>query len=288
VDVVEIDIPDELPAPAGKDAPAVPVPAKAEAGRSPAPRRRPAAKTARRSRAPVFLGLGLALVGAGAGVGLILVSARNKGPKPPAPPAVENGTGATPPAPADPREERAREAFAKAQTAASRSESSFEEILAAVDQARDACRGTAFEAKLESLRNKVLREKEMIAAQKEYGALLDELKAAVAGDPEFKRYGDLRQKFQQARDLASRVGASALSDVQRLQQDYSGRYEKAAQPFFDEIREAVTALADVERRFDHALQKIETFPAHLRHSGAWRELERLKADIERRKKASSK
>src|SRR5574341_2398781 len=99
------------------------------------------------------------------------------------------------------------------------------------------CRGTSFEAKLESLRNKVLREKETLGAQKEYRAIFDGLKAAVAADPEFKRYGELRPKFQQARDLASRAGAAALSEVQFLQQDYGGRYEKAAQPFFDEIRE---------------------------------------------------
>jgi len=284
VEIVEIDIPDTLPPPAEPAKPEPPA-AKPAPERPAPPRRRAAPRAAPRSRAPLFVGLGLAVVGVAAAVGLILVSGKNGAAKPPVQP--DGGTAETgdtrPPPPGDSREERARDAFAKAQTAASRSDASYDEILAALDQAREACRGTPFEQKLETLRNKVLRERETIAAQKEYHALLEELKAAVTADREFKRYGELKPKFQQARDLAARMGAGAVVDVQQLQQEYTGRYEKEAAPHYERINEGATVLA-AERRFDDALKMIDTFPAYLRHSGAWRELERLRQDIERRKR----
>jgi hypothetical protein len=101
-------------------------------------------------------------------------------------------------------------------------------------------------------------------------------------DPEFKRYPELQSKFQIALEMASKAGSVKRDEIQTLRREYNGKYEKLAEPHFSEINEAAVQLAD-ERRFDDALRKINTFPQHLRHSGAWMNLEKLKKDIERRK-----
>ena len=113
--------------------------------------------------------------------------------------------------------------------------------------------------------------------------LLDELKGAVATDPEFKRFAELQSKFRMALEMAGKTASPRMAEIRALQKDYNGKYEKLAEPHYAEINEAAAQLAE-ERRYDDALRKINTFPQHLRHSGAWTNLDKLRQDIERRKK----
>ena len=205
------------------------------------------------------------------------------------------GTGKIEPAPADldpapslpvsVEEEwngRARKAYRTVETLAGRSGTAASEVLDAIEKARPACKGTPFEAQLETLRGDVLQKKEETEALKELVPLLDELAKAVAEDKTFARYGELQQRFDRARNLAALSDLSRRDTLQALQSDYAARYEKAAEPFYEEIHEAASALA-AERRYADALGHIDRFPANLRLSGSWKSLERLRQDIERQR-----
>ena len=61
------------------------------------------------------------------------------------------------------------------------------------------------------------------------------------------------------------------------------KYEKLAEPYYAEINEAAAQLAE-ERRYDDALRKIDAFPQHLRLCRSWINLDKLRQDVERRKK----
>jgi len=280
--------PSPSPAPPVKAAP--PAPAKAR-GPEPSPARPLArherkATPARRPVAPATSRTPLVIAGA-AVVILAIVAAvfllRGGGPGPADPGLPDpKGTGGSAAATPEDREAQARQAFAKVQDLAVRTGVSWDLVLAAADKARPACRGTEWEKKLEEIRSRAKEEKEAEEASREITPLLDELRGAVATDPEFKRYPELQSKFQIALEMASKAGSVKRDEIRALQREYNGKYEKLAEPHYSEINEAAVQLAD-ERRFDDALRKINTFPQHLRHSGAWMNLEKLKKDIERRK-----
>jgi hypothetical protein len=247
--------------------------------RKAAPARRPSTSAPAASRMPLVIGGIAAVILVIAGAVVVL-----RGKETPTDPDRQPTKGATGPAPTSPedREAQARDAFAKVLDLANRTGVSWDLVLAAADKARPACRGTACEKKLEEIRTRAVQEKEAEEASREITPLLDELKGAVATDPEFKRYPELQTKFRIALETASKAGSVKRDEIRALQRDYNGRYEKLAEPHYTEINEAAMQLAD-ERRFDDAIRKINTFPQHLRHSGAWMNLEKLKKDIERRK-----
>jgi len=265
---------------------AAPTPRASPPPRRPETARLRIAQLRRRSKAPLVAGAAAALVAVA--VTAFLVT-RDRGPKPPAvtpnPPVTTSSTGDPPKPPADLRMEKAQVAFTSAEMSARRADLDYDQVLAGIENARPACKGTPYETKLEELRNRVLKEKDIVEGTRILNPLVDELKAAVAADPNFARYADLVPSFEKARELASRSSPQKLGEINVLQSDYSGRYEKAAEPFHAEIKEYAAAVAD-EKRYDLALKKIDTFPVHLRRSGAWKELEKLKQDIERRKAAS--
>jgi hypothetical protein len=257
--------------------PAAPAPAPARPDRKPAPRRPAAAGAKPGSRAPLLIGV-VALLVVAAVVGIVLSRGASS---PPADPSTGKGSGVGPARGPD-RDAQAREAFARVEDVSRRAGTSWDLVLAAADKAKAACRGTEWEKRLEELRARAAREKEAEDAARDLGPLVDELKGAVATDPEFKRYVELQPKFHLALETASRTGSTRRDEIRALQRDYNGKYEKLAEPYFTEINEAALQLAE-EKRYDDALRKISTFPQHLRHSGAWTSLEKLKADIERRK-----
>ena len=74
-----------------------------------------------------------------------------------------------------------------------------------------------------------------------------------------------------------------MTEIRALQNDYNSRYEKVAEPYYTEIHESATTLA-AERRYDDAIRKIDTFPQQFRNSGLWTTLQKLRQDIERKKK----
>ncbi|MBV8879048.1 MAG: hypothetical protein JO332_03690 [Planctomycetaceae bacterium] len=204
----------------------------------------------------------------------------------PAPAGPASGKPSTPsggPATAADPETRARAAYAKVQELAARPGTSWDLVLAAVDQARAACKGTSFEKSLEAIAQKAQRDKEGEEAARDLAPLIDELKGAVATDPEFKRYSELQPKFRLAIETGAKSGSTRVNEIRSLLNDYNSRYEKLAEPYYTEIHEAATALAD-ERRYDDAIRKIETFPQQFRNSGSWTTLQKLRQDIERRKK----
>jgi hypothetical protein len=262
---------------------------------SSSPRNRPETKRLRiseirrPSKAPLIAGAAVGLLAVVVTAVLVLRDPPKPGPGPgpgPTPPTPDPvSTTPDPPKPPDLREEKALAAYTTAEVLARRSEKNFDETLAAIESARGPCKGTRYEAKLEQLRNEILKEKDIVEGTKALNPLLDELKGAVTTDPQFARYAELMAKFERARELASRAAPQKISDLNALQSDYKGKYEEQAQVHYPEILEYATAMAD-EKRFDAALKKIETFPPQLRQSGAWRALERLKQDIERRKAGS--
>lgn len=234
----------------------------------------------------------LLFAGAAVGIGVILavillVSSGGGGAAKKDPGPTSSSTKPSPPLPAPPttdtREEKAEEAYRKAITVSRRSESSFEEIMAALDRAIPDCRGTKYEAELEKLRAGAIRDKDQMEAVRGLQPLLDDLRKSVAADTTFARFGEIQEKFQKARELASRSASTRVGEINQLQQDYAGRYEKAAEPHLKEIEFAAQVLSD-DRRYDDALAKIETFPKEFRQSGAWRSLDNLKKEIERKKK----
>jgi len=197
-------------------------------------------------------------------------------------PAPEAAPAATP----QDRDALAREAFAKVDDLARRSGASWDHLLAAIEKAKPVCRGTAWEKKLDELRSRAIQEKEAEDAARELAPLLDELKGAVATDPEFKRFAELQSKFRMALEMAGKTASPRMAEIRALQKDYNGKYEKLAEPHYAEINEAAAQLAE-ERRYDDALRKINSFPQHLRLSGAWISLEKLRQDIERRKREAA-
>lgn len=230
------------------------------------------------SRLPILI------VGAAAALVAVAVAAFTLGRSgsPPPPP------GATPPAApplpsapgaADP-DAKAKSAWAALEPTLRRSDVPFDAQLAAIERARPDCKGTAYEARLDEAKARVLQEKDGVEAGKRIGTVLDTLKKIAQEDKDFARYPEFQDLAQSARDLAARSTPAQLAEINRLQADYAGRYEKAAEPYFAEIEPAASGLAS-EKRYDAALAKIETFPARFRRSGAWRGLERLKQQIER-------
>jgi len=266
------------PAPKAAAAPAPPPPE-----RKPAPPRRPTAAPSATppSRKSLLIAAAAAVVVIAVAVVVILTR-----PSPPGPVGgTKGGTPADPPpavAPQD-REAQARDAFAKVDDLARRGGASYDHLLAAIEKAKPVCRGTAWEKKLDDVRIRVVQEKEAEEASRDLAPLLDELRGAVATDPEFKRYAELQTKFQTALEMAGKTASPKMAEIRILQKDYNGKYEKLAEPHYTEIQEAATQLAE-ERRYDDALRKINTFPQPLRLSRAWVNLEKLKQDIERRRK----
>ena len=279
------------PPPGPKASPArVPPPApKAPPSRSPSRERAaPASRVipprgSSTSRKPFFIGGAVLLALAAVAVALALrPGPRGPDPvaKPPDPSPVSRPPSADP-------ETRAKEAYAAVEPLLRRGDVDIDRVLAAIEAARPACRGTPYAAKLDEARVKVLADRDRSEAGKSFDPLFEELKKAVAEDSEFRRYLELLPKFQKARELAALSSSSAVSSLNVLQQDYSGRYEKEAEPHYQRIQAAAEQLAS-EKRYDDALKFIDSFPNNLRGSGAWRGLERLKDQIERDKRISPK
>jgi hypothetical protein len=265
------------PAPRPATPPAPPPPERKAA----APRRTPAAAPAS-SRKPLVIAAG-AVVAVVAVAAVIVLLTRSSPPEPAAGPVTpRTGPAQAAVAPPD-RDAQARDAYARVDALVRGGGASWDHLLAAIEKAKPTCRGTSWEKKLEELRIRALHEKEADDASRELAPLLDELKGAVATDPEFKRFSELQSKFRMALEMAGKTASPKMAEIRTIQKDYNGRYEKLAEPHYAEIHEAATQLAE-ERRYDDALRKIDTFPQPLRLSGAWINLEKLRQDIVRRKK----
>jgi hypothetical protein len=266
------------PPPPTRSAPKPEPPPTRSGPRPPTSRHRLPARS-KSSRTPLLLGgAAVALVAA---VAVAFLAGPPAAPPPPAP-----GVPAPAPAGADP-DAKAKAAWAAVEPLLRRSDVGFDALIAALDRALLDCRGSSYEARVAEAKAKVLKEKEGLDAGRQIVAVLDTMKEISAKDKDFARYAEFAELAQKARDLAARSFPAQLADVNRLQQDYAGRYEKAAEPHFAEIEPAAAGLAS-EKRYDAALQKIETFPKQFRQSGAWRGLERLKQQIERDRKLAPK
>jgi hypothetical protein len=284
--------PSPVPAPAKPPAPkAAPEPAPPRPERKPAltkapegrpAARRPAAPPAKpASRTPILIGAAaVVVVAAVAAFFLLRGDSTSPGEKGGGKGGAGGGTSTT--APVD-REAQARDAYAKVVDLSQRAGSSWDLILAAADKAKPACRGTEWEKRLEELRARAAQEKETEDAAKDLAPLVDELKGAVATDPEFKRFVELQPKFQLALEMAGKTNSARMTEIRTLQREYNGKYEKLAEPYYNSINEEATQLAE-EKRYDDALRRINGFPQHLRHSTSWLSLDKLRQDIERRKK----
>jgi hypothetical protein len=311
--VQDISIEDlAAPAPGAKPSPAVPPPPlgkpaprpappparsdantlKAEPRKSAAPEETPrtvmAAAVRRRTsprRGPKPEVLALGGVGLLAAILIVLLVTRGGSPPGDLPGRSGPEKGSNPP-PVDPAAAhlaKAEQTYLKTLRLVGQPAAGFEEIFAALDRAAADCAGTPYEAKLAQIRSQKLVEKEVADAEKTLKPLVDELRAGVAADPKFARFAELSEKLQKARELALQGVPGRVPEINQLRQDYVGRYERAAEPHALEIEQTAQVLAD-ERRYDDAIAKIETFPRDLRLSSAWKNLDRLRQEIERRKK----
>jgi hypothetical protein len=263
----------------GKPSPKRPSPGK-PASRPPEPRSHPHARKESSSRRPPSKTPLILAAAAGGAVLLIAVLVLTLRPasKPPAP---EPAPLPSPP-PAQSREQAARQAFSAVERLATGS-TSPDAVLKAAEAARPACAGTPWEGRLEEIRAKALKRKEDSAGEQELARILQEIKEAIARDPEYAQYEAIMAKAQQARGLAARVAPTTVPEIQKTIAPYSEKYEKMAEPFYAPIVEEANGLTQ-ERRYEDALKKIETFPRNLRQSQAWKNLEGLKRQIELRRK----
>jgi hypothetical protein len=205
----------------------------------------------------------------------VLASQKDPGARPPQPPAR--------PSPAASPLERAAAALREAETLAARQDLPADEVAARLENLLAGLRGTEQESKVSALLEKVRREADAARATKIIDPQIAALRADIQADADFSRYPEFRDRFQKLRDLAGTSAPARLPEIQKLQSEYSARYEKAAEPRYEQIREAATVLAD-ERRYPDALKQIESFPEKFRHSRAWAGLQQLRADVERRAK----
>jgi hypothetical protein len=292
--------PKPAPRPAPKPPPKAPPPtpgpapalAKAAAGeparadRKAAPRRpAPAAKPP--NRAPLLIAGAAALVVAVVAAVLVFRGGSTSQSETNGPVKPGTSPGSNPNRPAPDRETQARNAFAKVEEITRRAGVSWDLVIAAADKAKPDCRGTEWEKRLEEIRSHAAHEKDTEDAARDLTPLVDELKGAVATDPEFKRYAELQPKFQLALEMAGKTSPAKMPEIRALREGYNRKYEKLAEPHYDRIHEAATSLAE-ERRYDDALRQIDSFPQNLRQSGAWMTLDKLRQDIERRKKSQPK
>jgi hypothetical protein len=268
------------PPPPAPEKPRAPEPTEARARRRFTP---PAASGSRKGLPlPLLGGIGAALAAAVL-VAILLGTGKEprtptSNPPPSKPPAAEpTAVSASP-------EERAREAFKQLETLAQRGDLPPGDVLVRIEALLPAIKGSAHERAAAELRDRVQREADLARASGDLDPLVAELKKAVAADQDLKDYPKVLPLFEKARDQAARTIAVRLPEIQKLMVDYNARYEKAAEAPYAEIREGATVLAD-ERRYPDALRLIETFPAHLRHTAAWKGLAQLKADIEKRAKS---
>ena len=279
--------------------PAAPSPAKAPAAAKPAPKAapRPAAaaprtpvsgrpassgrnrlKPVRRSSSKGPLIALVVILAVAALLAVVVINVSSGGPKPRPNPGAGTSTP-TPEVPPETADSKAQLEFLKVETLSRRSDMSLDLILAAIEKAAPVCKGTPYEAKLEELRNNTIKQKEFVGAQEALQGLVDKIRLEVQADKDFRRYGELMEKLRSARQTASKGAPKKLAELQKIQSEYSSRYENAAKPFFDEINNAAQVLSR-EGRYDDALAQINRFPVHLRHSGAWNGLMRLKKGIE--------
>jgi hypothetical protein len=271
------------PKPPAKALPPVPAPGPARAERAErkaAPRRpAPAAKTS--SRAPILIAAAAAVAIVGIVAGVVVFRSGSTPPSETSGPVKPGSSqGSNPNRPAPDRETQAEEVSLRAGV-------SWDLVIAAAVKAKPDCLGTPWEKRLEELRSRAAHEKETEDAARDLTPLVDELKGAVATDPDFKRYAELQPKFQLALEMAGKTSPAKMPEIRALREGYNRKYEKLAEPHYDRIHEAATSLAE-ERRFDDALRQIDSFPQNLRQSGAWMTLEKLRQDIERRKKSQPK
>jgi hypothetical protein len=274
------------PKPPPKAAPPAPSPAPARVDRKAAPRR-PAPAARAPNRAPLLIAGAAALIVAVVAAVLLFRGGSTSPSETNGPVKPGTSPGSNPKRPAPDRETQARNAFAKVEEITRRAGVSWDLVIAAADKAKPDCRGTEWEDRLEEIRSHAAHEKETEEAARDLTPLVDELKGAVATDPEFKRYAELQPKFQLALEMAGKTSPAKMPEIRALREGYNRKYEKLAEPHYDRIHEAATSLAE-ERRYDDALRQIDSFPQNLRQSGAWMTLEKLRQDIERRKKSQPK
>lgn len=267
-----------------------PSPSPKPAAKAPPTSRSAGARRVTRRRAtsnvPLYAGIGIgaALVAVVAAI-LLMGGGDPDGDGGAKPPSNPDATGKTPrtgtaPAPPGDPDALAREAFLRAQTLSRNSNVDFDSVLAEIRKAAPLCKGTEWEKKLRDLETQMSRQKAATEATKELGTRLDALEKAVAADEKFLRYAEIMEQFREARELTAKAGGKQQDRVRKMQADYNNRYEREAQAFFEQIHPAAQALAR-ENRDEDALKYIETFPAHLRQSGAWRQLDRLRQSLKK-------
>jgi hypothetical protein len=188
--------------------------------------------------------------------------------------------------PATPESSNPDAAFKRLEALARNPATSPGDLLREVDKALPSLKGTPHETRAREFRAAAAKDLETAQRNEELNPVLSKLQADSSADTTFARFVELQERFQKARALATRISPERVLEVQRLQTEYVNRYEKAAEPHVRDIQEEAAGLAG-EGRFNDALRKIETFPASLRHSGAWRGLERLRDDIQARAKAAA-
>jgi len=282
---------EDPPAPAAVSAPALkgsgahPAgPARPVSGmRQPAVAKRPAAAATpghhpvlrRKNNTPLYISSGVGVVGLIVLFIIIMSSGSKPAPGPGGSPAddgggVKSGPGTKAPTPAQlaGREMAELQKFAAATPDAAA-------VLARALKSESIIKGTPSEEVYRAFLQKWERAKADQAADKEIDDLLAKAKVIIAADPEFKRYGEVIEHLQRAKELALESGSVKMADVENLRRSVEEPYEAKSAEWLAEPMKYARQLVD-EGDSKSAIRD------HYRYSKAWKESARVIEDCEKR------
>jgi hypothetical protein len=284
---------EEAPEPAKVSAPARPV----SGTRQPVVARRPSAPAAgaatsrtptghhpvlrRRNYTPLYIGSGVGLIGLIAFIAILMSSGTKPGPNPDGTP---EGNGGGPKTPVGPKTPKPADLAAKKLAELHKFAAGTNDAAAIVAEALKAgalFKGTPSEELYRAFVQKWERAKADQAGDKEIDDLLAKAKAIIAADPDFKRYGEVIEYFQRAKELALASGSVKMADVENLRRSVEEPYEARAAEWLVEPMKYARQLVD-EGDFKSAIKVLKKFPDHFRYSKAWKEAARVIEDCEKK------
>jgi tetratricopeptide (TPR) repeat protein len=145
--------------------------------------------------------------------------------------------------------------------------------------------GTPSEEGYRTLRKRWERKIAEVESGKKIDALLAQAKSIAGGDPEFKRFAEVRDLLQKADELGLDAGPEKVADVQNFRKSLEEPYEAAGEAWFEKYGPSIKQWMK-ELDFKAALKIIDRYPEALKLAKAWRiYLTKLREDAEKGKAA---
>lgn len=265
-------------------------------GAAPAPARRPAARAPvvgvpdrprttrrhvrpKRNFRPLYVGGAVGMAGLAALLVLLLRSMEPNAPAPPDHPANVEAAGASGRIEA---EEKARQAMVQIERFLF-AQPEVDVALVELRKFEAQVRGTSVEEEWKKLVNRWERRKREAAAGQDVEALLKEARELAGADGEaFKRRDDVVALFARARARAAEEAPDRMADVKEAERRYEDAYEQKAAAWWKDRSDLVQVL-ESEKKFQEALQVIDLFPDELRGSRVWKQVQRQREEIDKKR-----